>query len=267
MQLSEFHRVVDFVLPPATALPGDNIGMQVASRRGTARNVLVCLEVTDAVLQEADEIDCDVILTFHPLIYAPLTRLDRNDRVGRLLCALIERDIGLICVHTWFDVFPQGTNHVLALRLGLSPVASLDVSGMGLIATAQAIPFATFVKHLADVCGGPVRYVAPPTEVVNRVALVGGSGMSLFNRALQSSVDVFITADVKYHAFHGADGVIGLADPGHYEMEQFVPEGLVHAIRPHLFGDAKMRATSVVTNPARWSVPERIHSLTHSFTQ
>lgn len=267
MQLSEFHRVVDIVLPPATAMPGDNIGLQVASLRGTAHNVLVCLDVTDAVLQEADALDCDVILTFHPLIYAPLTRLDRSDRVGRLLCGLIERDIALLCVHTSFDVFPQGTNHVLALRLGLTPVASLDGSGMGLIASAQAMPFGIFVQHLAEVCGGPVRYVAPPTDIVNRVALVGGSGMSLYDRALQSSVDVFVTADVKYHALHAAEGIVGLADPGHYEMEQFVPEGLVHAIRPHLFGNATMRATSVVTNPARWSVPQRIHSLTHSFTQ
>lgn len=267
MQLSEFHHVVDFVLPPATALPGDNIGMQVASRRGTALNVLVCLEVTDAVLLEADEINCDVILTFHPLIYTPLTRLDRTDRVGRLLFGLIERDVALICVHTSFDVFPQGTNHVLALRLGLTPITSLDVSGMGLIASAQALPFATFVQHLADVCGGPVRYVEPPSDVVNRVALVGGSGMSLYDRAVLHDVDVFVTADVKYHAFHAANGIVGLADPGHYEMEQFVPEGLVHALRPHLLGNTTMRATNVVTNPARWSVPERFHTLANSFTQ
>lgn len=267
MQLSEFHRVVDFVLPPSTAMPGDNIGMQVASRRGTALNVLVCLEVTDAVLKEADAMNCDVILTFHPLIYTPLTRLDRTDRVGRLLFGLIERDLALICVHTSFDVFPRGTNHVLALRLGLTPIASLDVSGMGLIASADAVPFATFVQHLADVCGGPVRYVAPTSDVVNRVALVGGSGMSLFDKALSNAVDVFITADVKYHAFHSAEGVIGLADPGHYEMEQFVPEGLVHALRPHLTGDTKIHASNVITNPARWSVPERFHSLANSFTQ
>lgn len=267
MQLSEFHHVVDFVLPPATAMPGDNIGMQVASRRGTARNVLVCLEVTDAVLQEADDLRCDVILTFHPLIYAPITRLDRSDRVGRLICDLVARDIALVCVHTSFDVFPQGTNHILALQLGLTPIRSLDVSGMGLIASVDSMPFDAFVQNVANICGGPVRYVAPPSDVVNLVAIVGGSGMSFFDIAVQNSVDVFVTADVKYHALLAAQGVVGLADPGHYEMEQFVPEGLVHALRPHLPGDATMRATTVVTNPARWSVPDRLHSLTHSFTQ
>lgn len=267
MQLSEFHRVVDFVLPPATAMPGDNIGLQIASRRSTARNVLVCLEVTDAILEEADTLDCDVILTFHPLIYAPLTRLDRSDRVGRLVCGLIERDIALLCVHTSFDVFPQGTNYLLALRLGLTPESPLDDSGMGLIASVPSMPFDKFVQHVSDVCGGPVRYVAPPHDVVNRVALVGGSGMSLFSLALHRGVDVFVTADVKYHDLHAAEGVVGLVDPGHFEMEQFVPDGIVQAIRPHLFGDATMRATSIVTNPARWSLSERLYSQTHSFTQ
>ncbi|MDZ4746239.1 MAG: Nif3-like dinuclear metal center hexameric protein [bacterium] len=266
MQLSEFHRVVDFVLPPSTAMPGDNIGMHIDSRRGTANNVLVCLELTDAVLTEADALDCDVILTFHPLIYEPLTRIDRSRRVGGLVCGLIERDIALLCVHTSFDVFPQGTNYLLALHLGLTPLGTLDASGMGLIASADAVPFASFIRQLGEVCGGPVRYVAPTNEVVSLVAIVGGSGMSFFDRAVQSGVDVFVTADVKYHAFLAAHGVVGLADPGHYEMEQFVPEGLVQAIRPHLLGDTILRTTSVVTNPGRWSVPDRIHSQAISFT-
>ena len=255
MQLSEFHRVVDFVLPPATAMPGDNIGMQVASRRETALNVLVCLEVTDAVLEEATTLNCDVILTFHPLIYSPLTHLDRTERVGRLVCGLIERDIALLCVHTAFDAFPQGTNHALALRLGCTPEVSLDANGIGLIASVAGVPFADFVTRIADVCGSPVRYVPPPQDTVNRVAIVCGSGMSWYSQAVINAVDVFVTADIKYHGLHAASGVIGLVDPGHFEMEQFVPEGLVHALRPHVQTNTTLTATSVVTNPGRWSVP------------
>lgn len=266
MQLSEFHRVVDFVLPPATAMPGDNIGMQVASVRETARNVLVCLEVTDAVIQEAETLSCDVILTFHPLIYAPLKRLDRTERVGRLVSDLISRDIALLCVHTAFDVFPQGTNHAFASRMGLESAGSLDPAGMGIIATVPGISFKTFVAHVAEVCGSPVRYVPPKNDIIHRIAIVCGSGMSHYAHALLESADVFVTADIKYHAFHAAEGVMGLVDAGHFEMEQFVPQGLVQALQPHVSDTVTLRTSRVVTNPAYWCVPQQMHSPSHSFT-
>lgn len=267
MQLSEFHRVVDFVLPPATAMPGDNIGLQVSSVRGTAQNVLVCLEVTDGVLREADALRCDAILTFHPLIYAPISHFDLSDRVSRLVSELIRRDIALLCVHTAFDAFPQGTNHVLAKRLGLQPLRPLDESGMGLIASAPSMTFDSFIDRVVEVCGSPVRFVSSPVDVIHTVAIVSGSGMSWFDHAVAQSVDVFLTADVKYHAFHAASGVVGLVDPGHFEMEQFVPEAIVETLRPHVQSQTSMRATSVITNPARWSVPIglRSDSLTPSF--
>ncbi|MBL0322856.1 MAG: Nif3-like dinuclear metal center hexameric protein [Ignavibacteria bacterium] len=104
---------------------GDAIGLQVASKRSDVGRVLVCLEITDAVVAEAIERSCDTILTFHPLIYTPLARLDRSDRVSRCVGDLIAADISVICVHTAFDAFPQGTNLILAERLGLEPLRPL----------------------------------------------------------------------------------------------------------------------------------------------
>ena len=223
MQLTEFNRLVDETLPPAAAMSGDAIGLQVDSRRGTASNVLVTLEVTDAVV--------------------------------------IRADIALLVVHTAFDAFPQGTNHILAEHLGLFDTevlvpSDVDRHGMGIVGTlASPRTMQELVATVATVCGSPVRYLPSPTDPIQRVALVGGSGISFYDDAVRSGADVFITADVKYHAFHAADGHIGLIDPGHYEMERFVPDGLIAALKPLVPADVTLLAGTVNTNPVRYASP------------
>lgn len=234
MLVSEFQHFVDSVLPPHRALPGDMIGLHVANATNTANRVLVCLEITDAVIAEAVELDCDFILTFHPLIYSPLARLDGRDRVSRLVAELIRRDIGVYCVHTAFDVSPFGTNNLLAEALDLTPTKTLttsdsDGTGMGLVCSCN-ISFNELVDRVNRVCGGPVRFVAPVLDNVVSVAIVAGSGMSFFPEALASGAQVFITADVRYHDFHAARGSIGIIDPGHFEMERFVPAGIIELL-------------------------------------
>jgi dinuclear metal center YbgI/SA1388 family protein len=259
MHLNEFQRLVDTVLVPDAAMSGDRIGTQIDSRRTDVRQVLVCFEVTDDVVAEATTLGCDAIVTFHPLIYAPLTSISRDERVGRLVCALIERDIALISVHTAFDAHPQGTNHMLASRLGLMPLRPLVPSagvpgfGMGLIAaTPSPLTMEELVRRVGDVCGSPVRFGAPVTESISTVAMVAGSGASFLDDAMAAGADVFITADVKYHAFHAAAGRIGIIDPGHFEMEQFVADGIVATLAPVMGQGVTLRASSASRNPVRY---------------
>lgn len=263
MLLNEFHRIIDEIFPPAAAMHGDAIGMQVESQRGTAERVLVALELTDDVLAEAKSLACDVVLVFHPLIYSPLAQIRRSDRVGRLVADLIQSDIALLSVHTAFDAFPQGTNHVLARHLGVTvdrPLVPTDVAGfgMGIVGTIDpGVTFDDLVERVAAVCGSPIRYIAPRTPIRDplTVAIVGGSGGSFTSDAIASGADVFITADLKYHAFHAADGHIGLIDPGHFEMEQFVPTGIIEALDPHLSDDCILMLSSISTNPVRYAGP------------
>lgn len=264
MLLTEFQHLISDTFPPAAAMPGDAIGLQVESRRGTAQRVLVALEITDLVLEEAIKDACDVVLVFHPLIYAPLSQIRRDDRVGRLVAGLIEADIALVSVHTAFDAFPQGTNFVLAHRLGLTNTSvlvpgDLPGFGMGLVGSFSG-SFEDLVDRVASVCGSPVRYMPPPATLRDhrsqlRVALVGGSGASFTSNAIAVGADVFITADLKYHAFHAADGHIGLIDPGHFEMEQFVPDGILTVLQSIVGTTCRLVRSSVSTNPVRYASP------------
>lgn len=259
MQLREFQQLVDSVLPPAAAMSGDPIGTQVASRRATVQHVYTCFEVTDRVIDEAVRLGCDTIVTFHPLIYAPLRSLTRDDRVGRLVCALIEHDLSLISVHTAFDAHPQGTNALLARHLGvrrrapLVPVAGMPDFGMGLVGELdQAVPMTAFLQAVERITCSPLRYGNAPSPLISTVAMVAGSGASFLDAAIAAKADVFVTADVKYHAYHAAAGMIGLIDAGHFEMEQFVAQGIRDMLLPRCADRAVVSHSTVTDNPVHY---------------
>lgn len=238
-------------------MEGDNVGLQIRSASAVVRNVLCCMEVTDEVIDEAERLESNVIVAFHPLIYAPLKRIDEDDRVGALVARCIRSGIGVYCVHTAFDAHPRGTNRILADKLGLTPLSTITPSlniqiegggevGMGLL-TSCDMEFTDLLERLSKVCGGPLRYSASPLSRITSVAIVAGSGMS-FYPSVVGRADVFITADVKYHAFHAARNVIGLIDVGHYEMEQFVGLGMASELSRHLT-DCTVHVSSVNPNP------------------
>ncbi|NQW30683.1 MAG: Nif3-like dinuclear metal center hexameric protein [Ignavibacteria bacterium] len=259
MLLSDFVQSVNSIFPFSAAVSGDNVGLHIASNSGTTERVLICLEITDSVIDEAIHVSADTVLTFHPLIYTPLKTLSGSDRVSKLVLRLVTNGIAVVCVHTAFDVFPQGTNFLLASKLGLETVEVLDPistnngSGLGVIARyPHTTDYRTFVHKVAEVCGSVVRHVPCVTNSVTTVAIVAGSGIAWFDKAVASKVDVFVTADVKYHAFHAASNLIGLVDPGHYEMEQFVPAGIIQELRPLLSADCQLILSEINTNPVQY---------------
>lgn len=267
MLVREFTRRLWEILPPETAMSGDAVGLQVAPKRPEITRASVCLEITDGVVAEAISRGADAIVTFHPLIYSPLRVIDRSERVGRIVADCIAADIAVYSVHTTYDAYQHGTNLLLCSALGCSPVGPLVPNhggphGMGLLATCD-ISYDDLVQKVADICGGPVRHCPAPSEIVARLAIVAGSGMSLYDVALASGADVFITADVKYHAFHAAEGHIGLIDPGHFEMEQFVPAGLCGLLQQNI-PDVSFTVSSVVTMPAAYALPAQLRTQTFS---
>lgn len=263
MLVREFTRRLQEILPPETAMSGDAIGLQVAPKRPELGRVSVCLEITDDVVTEAVASSVDAIVTFHPLIYSPLRSIDRSDRVGRIVADCIAADIAVYSVHTAYDAYQHGTNLLLCNALGCTAIAPLQPAtdgetGIGLIAIHEGT-YDELVQTVADVCGAPVRHCRPPHDSATRIAIVAGSGMSFYDAAIAAQADVFITADVKYHAFHAAHGHIGLIDPGHFEMEQFVPGGLCELLRVHIPGVDFMES-KIVTMPASYALPTSLRS-------
>lgn len=260
MTLSDFEKALQRAFPLESAMSGDNVGLQIRGTSETVRAALCCMEITDEVVAEAISSGADGIITFHPLIYSPLYRLDDSDRVTRLVARCLGANLFVYCVHTAFDAHPRGTNRILADRLGLVPVRPIEPNaaiasddslgvGMGLI-TSCDLEYTELLQRVATVCGGGLRHTPPTRQRVTSVAIAAGSGMSLYEKVV-GKADVFITADVKYHSYHAAQGVIGLIDPGHYEMERYVAEGIASELSKHSLG-CTLHVSSVCPNPVRY---------------
>ncbi|MEN3027311.1 MAG: Nif3-like dinuclear metal center hexameric protein [Chlorobiota bacterium] len=257
--LTEFLALVDREFPPETASEGDATGLQLQSGRREVNAILVCYEVTDAVIDEARQGGYDLIVAFHPLLFSPLRALTEADRVGHLSTLLIQYGIALVVLHTRVDAHPEGTTARLAHALGLRvrepllPDPRYAGYGMGSIVECDPpIEAQELIERVARCSGQPVRYVPGRARAIRTVALVGGSGASFLPQVLQRGLDAFVTGDVKYHAFLQAQHRLWLIDAGHAETERYVPEAMAELLRRCLSDPVPVKIARSWRAPIHW---------------
>ena len=128
--------------------------------------------------------------------------------------------------------------------------------GAGIIGTlSEAMPVEDFIKMVKNALQVPaVRWTRSVSDSVSRVAVCGGSGSDLMPAALQKKADAFVTADIKYHAFHEARGIINLIDAGHYETEVWILDVIIKRLKKKFSNTStKFHTTKINTNPIHYS--------------
>ncbi len=201
----------------------DNVGFLAGRKDAAVTKVLVALDPTAAVAEEAAALGCELVVTHHPLIFhAPKHVTDADPMTGTLL-SFLEKGVAVISMHTNLDCAPGGVNDVLAQRLGLHNIEVLeDGETAGLLRAGETAPaaledFAAFVKERLG-CPG-LRFTSGGRPV-RRVAVGGGGCAGYIALAAEAGCDTFVTADVKYHEFQEAQTRgINLIDAGHFETE------------------------------------------------
>ncbi len=109
-----------------------------------------------------------------------------------------------------------------------------------------------FLKRVKTVFGtAAIRHTAFTGRPVHKLAICGGAGSFLINKALSAGADAFITGDMKYHEFFDANGQLLIADPGHFETEQFTIE-LLEEVLAKKFPTFAVLKTEVETNPVKY---------------
>ena len=121
--------ILEGMAPKRWAADWDNVGLLVGALEKTVDRVLLTLDVTAAVVQEAIDKQCQMIIAHHPIIFRPLKTLRTDLYQGKLLGQLIKKDITVYAAHTNLDVAPQGVNAVLAEKLGLVDLCPLQSVG------------------------------------------------------------------------------------------------------------------------------------------
>jgi len=232
--------------PIQMKLDFDNVGLLVGDGSAEVRRVLVALDVTDDVIDEAIDLEAELIVAHHPIILEPLKRVTDGDRVGRKILKLARHEIAAICMHTNLDAAAGGINDVLAERLGLSGTVVLwktgemnGVSyGLGRVGTLpHALSMADFmpeIKRALDTSGLRYHDAGRP---VHKVAVMGGSGGDALPMAVAAGCDTYVLGEAKYHAFVEARELgINLIEADHYCTENVISTPLQQVLRAALPG-------------------------------
>lgn len=230
--VTQIYNVIEAKAPFQYQLGFDNAGFLVGRRSAEVDCVLVALDITPVVVQEAVELGAQLIVSHHPVIWNGVKQLTDDTPNGAMLLDMVQNGIAAICAHTNLDAVAEGVNDALAQKLGLTGMEQLHQDGVdeqgrpygigrvGLVPVQGVNEFAALAKQRLD--AACVR-VVDSGKPVHKVAVGGGSCGSMLSDVLASGCDTFVTADVKYDVFLEAKSYgLNLLDAGHYPTENMV---------------------------------------------
>lgn len=236
----------------------DNAGLQIGlTEDAEVSGVLLCLDVTEEVIDEAVACGCNLVVSHHPLLFRPLRRIAGEDYVQRCVMHAIRNGVAVYSAHTNLDNAPGGVSwrmaevmHLTDVKL-LQPNDSVEGAGAGVVGNLpEAISADEFCGLLRDCfkvdC---VRHNDVGQRRIERVALCGGAGAFLIPAALRAGADAFVTGEIGYHRFFGYENLMLLAEIGHYESEQYTVDLLSDILSPTGLSIYK---THLKTNPVRY---------------
>lgn len=223
MILQSIIDIIESVAPRGTQEEWDNSGLQVGDTSAAIRTALLTTDVTEAVVNEAIEMGCELIISHHPLLFHGLKHVCGQTPQERCVAACIRHGIAVYSAHTSMDKYLHGVSGRMAGQIGLKEYQILSAEGLGVIGKLNnPMPLEAFLAHVKKAFDAPVlRYVNGPKREIQTVALCGGAGAEFVEEAIAQGADAFITADVRYHTFLDANGRICLIDMDHWVSEHF----------------------------------------------
>ena len=256
MTVADIIAQIERVAPPDMAAEWDNVGLQVGDRAEHVETVLVTLDVTPAVVDEATAVGAGLIVAHHPLIFEPLRALVADDPVAALAGRLLGLGISLYVAHTNLDAAPEiGTSAALFDALGLHNPRPLPEEGELCAGAVGDLPepltAAGLAEHVARSLGAHgVRVVGPRGRPVRVVAVMPGSGGDAVRPAAHAGAEALVCGDLKHHDALDALALgLVVLDAGHYATELPVVGRLARYLRESCGGAVAVKQSRVVTDP------------------
>ena len=247
MNCRQIIEVLEQIAPQDYAESWDNCGMSYGDLEQEVSNILVALEPTQKVIDEAIEKNIDMIITHHPMIFSPVKSLSCDNLIVQKITKLAKNDIVSYSMHTNMDVAVM--SKVSADKLDLINVRRLentiitdgeDLSETTGLGSVGEIKNQMLLGELAELVKDrfnidSVRVVGDLQVKVNRIAILLGSGKSYIKKAIKEEVDVLITGDIDYHsAIDALEQGICLVDAGHFDTEYFFVDYMYNYLKTNL---------------------------------
>ena len=254
MKVKDIIKVIEEFAPLSVQEGWDNSGLCVGSPEDEVTSVLLALDCTPALVDEAVACGADMIVTHHPLMFSGLKKISSDDMVGKAVIKAIKAGISIYAAHTNADKVLEGVSGAMAARLGLKNVTVLDPDGeeTGLGAVGDlpepisAEQAAALVKEKFALKS--MKASKPVDGMISRVAMCGGSGGSLIAAARKSGAQLYISGDISYHNFFTPEGFM-IMDIGHYESEIEIVDILFSLIKKNFPTFAVRITQNINSNP------------------
>ena len=229
MKCEAIIKKLEELAPTQYAEQWDNVGLLVGSKKKQVKKILIALDATDSVIEQAVHLGADMLITHHPMIFSGMKRINDEDFIGRRVISLIQNDISYYAMHTNFDTALNGMNDHLAEILELENVYSVpevptseSYMRIGEIEKTTLAEFAYYVKETFNEEG--MRVVGDLDKPVKKVAILGGSGGSFAVAAKKLGCDCIITGEVKQNnAIDALEYNMGIIEVSH-SVEAFFKE-------------------------------------------
>ena len=232
----------------------DNSGLCIGSPEAPVTSILLGLDCTPELVDEAIACGADMIVTHHPLIFSGLKKITPENIVGEAVIKAIKAGISIYAAHTNADKVVAGVSGAMAARLGLKNVQILDEDGEGtglgvvgdLPGPISAEEAVALVKDRFSLKA--MRASRPLEGKISRVAMCGGSGGSLIPAAVRSGAQLYISGDISYHNFFTREGFM-IMDIGHYESEIEIVDILFSLLKKNFPTFAVRITQNIYSNP------------------
>ena len=365
MKVRDIANILEETAPLSYQESYDNAGLITGSPNQEVKGIMITLDVTEAVLEEAIKKGVNMIVAHHPIIFSPFKKLTGKTYVERCVIKAIKNDLAIYAAHTNLDAVEGGVNSKICEKIGLKKVrtlspaanqlsklvtfvplteaskvrAALFEAGAGQIGNydscsfnsegngtfrggADTNPFAgkpgefhtekeikietivpkplmgkvisallqahpyeevaydlyalenIFIKagsgmigelphpmneidflHLLKEAFGcdVIRHTAFRNQPIKKIAICGGSGSFLMNKAMAAKADIFVSSEFKYNHFFDVEDRMMLADIGHFESEQFTKE-VFYEILTKKIPNFALHLTELNLNPVKYLV-------------
>ncbi|MEG1930432.1 MAG: Nif3-like dinuclear metal center hexameric protein [Anaerovorax sp.] len=238
----------------------DNCGMQIDAGQIEVGKVLISLEITREVIEEAGALGVDFIIAHHPLLFDPIRRVDQHTVTGAMLFQLIQGKISVYAAHTTFDAAWGGNNDYIASILKLeevkpfadatSPTGENHIGRMGRLKKPCTLQALNDKVAKALKIEKTISCVGYKDQEITTVGICSGAGGDLMELALACGCQAFITGDVKHHsALWAKSAGLAVIDGGHYGTEHLFIENFGEKLRTAVAGQVEIIESQVNTDP------------------
>lgn len=222
MTVKELYLKLSEKIPEELREEWDNDGIMCCpDDSAEVSRVLICLDVTEEIVDYAIETGFDLIVSHHPLIFRPLGAVSSGNHIGRKVIKLLTNGVSVFSFHTRADKVRGGVNDLLCDILGISGAVPFGEGFMGRVGTVDESSLEDFAYRVKELLSADGVRFADGYNTVSRVAVLGGDGKDFVKAAMEAGADTYVSGRISYNLMEeAAEMGINLVEAGHYFTEQ-----------------------------------------------